>query len=71
MSSRETPGDSLRSTTGVSETCRIFIDARWYSKKMIFKDELARGDGTEYIVGSIDFDVDIPDHMLTKAALRK
>ena len=47
------------------------IDERWYPKKMIFKDELARGDGTEYIINFIDFDVEIPDHMLTKAALRK
>ncbi len=47
------------------------VDERWYPKKMIFKDELARGDGTEYIIDSIDFDVEIPDHMLTKAALRK
>jgi outer membrane lipoprotein-sorting protein len=47
------------------------IDERWYPKKMIFKDELARGDGTEYIIDAIDFDVEIPDHMLTKAALRK
>jgi outer membrane lipoprotein-sorting protein len=59
----------LLKTTNIVDMFQI--DERWYPKKMIFKDELARGDGTEYIVESIDFDVDIPDHMLTKAALRK
>jgi len=47
------------------------IDDRWYPRRMIFKDMLLKGGGTEYIVESIDFDVEIPDHMLTKAALRK
>jgi len=59
----------LLKTTNIVEMFQV--DERWYPKKMIFKDELARGDGTEYIVDSIDFDVEIPDHMLTKAALRK
>jgi outer membrane lipoprotein-sorting protein len=59
----------LLKTTNIVEMFQI--DERWYPKKMIFKDELARGDGTEYIIDSIDFDVNIPDHMLTKAALRK
>ncbi len=47
------------------------IEDRWYPKRMVFKDQLSRGKGTEYIVESIDFDVEIPDHLLTKAALRK
>jgi len=46
-------------------------DDRWYPKKMIFKDMLSRGKGTEYIVESIDFNVKIPDHLFTKASLRK
>jgi negative regulator of sigma E activity len=44
---------------------------RWYPKKMIFKDALSSGKGTEYLIDSIDFDVEIPEHLLTKAALRK
>jgi outer membrane lipoprotein-sorting protein len=59
----------LLKTTNIVEMFQI--DERWYPKKMIFKDELARGEGTEYIINSIDFDVEIPEHMLTKAALRK
>lgn len=47
------------------------VDNRWYPKKMIFKDMLSRGEGTEYIIDSIDFTADVPDYMLTKAALRK
>lgn len=55
-----------------TEIVEVFqVDERWYPKKMIFKDMLARGEGTEYIIDSIDFDVEIPDYMLTKAALRK
>ncbi len=48
-----------------------YIKGRWYPKKMTFKDMLSRGKGTEYIVETIDFDVDIPDFKFTKAALRK
>jgi outer membrane lipoprotein-sorting protein len=59
----------LLKTTNIVEMFQI--DERWYPKKMIFKDELARGDGTEYIIDAIDFNVKIPDHKLTKAALRK
>jgi outer membrane lipoprotein-sorting protein len=44
---------------------------RWYPKRMVFKDMLARGEGTEYVIESIDFDVDIPEYKLTKAALRR
>ena len=47
------------------------VDGRWYPKRMTFKDMLSKGRGTEYVVESIDFDVDIPDYRLTKAALRK
>ena len=46
-------------------------DGRWYPKKLIFKDMLSKGKGTEYIVDSIDFNVDIPEYLFTKAALRK
>lgn len=47
------------------------IGDRWYPKRMVFKDMLSKGKGTEYIVESIDFDTEIPDYMMTKAALRK
>ncbi len=47
------------------------VDDRWYPKKMLFKDVLSKGEGTEFIIDSIDFNVEVPDHLLTKAALRK
>mgnify|MGYP002064992005 CR=1 FL=1 len=40
-------------------------------RRAMNEDELARGEGTEYIIDSINFDVDIPDYQFTKAALRK
>ena len=59
----------LLKTTRIEEVFQV--DDRWYPKRMVFKDILQRGDGTEFIIESIDFDVEIPDHMLTKAALRR
>ncbi|MCP4668204.1 MAG: outer membrane lipoprotein-sorting protein [Deltaproteobacteria bacterium] len=47
------------------------VDNRWYPRKMIFKDMLSRGRGTEYFIETIDFNVKIPDHKFTKASLRK
>ncbi|MFO7933661.1 MAG: outer membrane lipoprotein-sorting protein [Bacteroidales bacterium] len=44
--------------------------SRWYPGKITFKDMLKRGEGTEFIVVEISFNVEIPDYMLTKAALR-
>lgn len=46
-------------------------EGRWLPKRMTFKDMLSRGDGTEYIIDSIDFNVKIPEYQFTKAALRK
>jgi outer membrane lipoprotein-sorting protein len=59
----------LLKTTKIEEVFNV--DGRWYPKKMVFKDVLSKGKGTEYIIDSIDFDVNIPEHMFTKAALRK
>ncbi|MFA8342347.1 MAG: outer membrane lipoprotein-sorting protein [Rhodothermaceae bacterium] len=47
------------------------IGNRWYPKKIIFKDVLSRGKGTEYIIDEIKFDVSIPKYKFTKAALRR
>jgi outer membrane lipoprotein-sorting protein len=59
----------LLKTTAITEVFQV--DGRWYPKRMIFKDMLAKGGGTEYLIHSIDFAVDIPDEKMTKAALRK
>ena len=47
------------------------IDGRWYPKRMLFQDVLLKGKGTELIVKSINFDEDIPNHIFSKASLRK
>jgi outer membrane lipoprotein-sorting protein len=44
---------------------------RWYPMRMIFKDMLKTGEGTEFVIESIEFDARIPEHRLTKAALRR
>lgn len=46
------------------------IGSRWYPGKITFKDMLKKGAGTEFIVDEIRFNVEIPEHLLTKAALR-
>ena len=47
------------------------IDDRWFPKRMIFKDMLKKGKGTEFIIQDIKFDQDIPEHFFSKAVLRK
>lgn len=46
-------------------------DNRWFPKRMIFKDMLKKGDGTEFIIKEIEFDKEIPEHIFSKASLRK
>jgi outer membrane lipoprotein-sorting protein len=55
-----------------TEITEVFqVEGRWYPKRMVFKDMLSKGDGTEYVIESIDFNVEIPEYKMTKAALRK
>ena len=49
----------------------VEIENRWYPKHMLFKDMLKEGEGTEFIIEDIEFDVDIPDYRFSKAALRR
>jgi len=49
----------------------IKIQDRWYPSRMIFKDVLKNGQGTEFIIESIKFDQDIPPYVFTKAILKK
>ena len=43
---------------------------RWYPKKIVFKDMLKKGKGTEFIIDEIEFNKEIPEHIFTKASLR-
>ncbi len=46
------------------------MSGRWFPGKMVFKDMLKNGDGTEFIIEDIQFNVEIEDHIFTKASLR-
>ena len=59
----------LLKTTEILEIVKI--GKRWYPKRMIFKDVLKKGEGTEFIIDEIQFDVNIPESRFSKAALRK
>ena len=47
------------------------IENRWFPKKIIYKDMLKDGSGTEFRINSIRFDVDIPEYIFSKAALKQ
>lgn len=68
LEERYAKSGKLLKTTRITKVFRV--DGRWYPKRMIFKDMLSRGEDTEYIIDDIDFEVKIPDHLFTKAALR-
>jgi outer membrane lipoprotein-sorting protein len=44
---------------------------RWVQNDAVFKDALKAGDGTEFIIQSIEFEAAIPESLFTKAFLRK
>ena len=47
------------------------INGRWFPKKILFKDMLQDGEGTEFIIEEIQFNVEIPDYIFSKGNLRK
>ncbi len=59
----------LLKTTEVKSVVRI--QGRFVPERVIFKDVLKAGEGTEFIVDAIEFDTPIPDYLFTKASLRK
>ncbi len=61
-------GGKLLKRTELSDVKKIA--GRWFPTKIHYKDMLKRGDGTEFIITDIQFNVDIPEHIFTKASLR-
>ena len=59
----------LLKTFEVKEIRRI--QNRWMPTHMIFKDALKSGKGTEFVIEDIEFNASIPEHVFTKASLRK
>ena len=47
------------------------IDKRWFPTTILYKDMLKQGDGTEFKMTSIKFNQDIPEHIFSKASLRR
>ncbi|MFQ5627923.1 MAG: outer membrane lipoprotein-sorting protein [bacterium] len=59
----------LLKTTEVKELMQS--ENRWLAKHAVFKDMLKKGRGTEFVLESVQFDMDLPAHLFTKAVLRK
>jgi hypothetical protein len=47
------------------------IQGRWFPKKILFKDVLKEGDGTEFQMMDIEFNAKIPEYIFSKASLKK
>jgi Outer membrane lipoprotein-sorting protein len=47
------------------------IENRWYPKRILYHDLMQNGDGTEYIIDSINLHAIIAESQFTKAALKK
>jgi outer membrane lipoprotein-sorting protein len=61
-------GQLLKRTT-LSEVKQI--DGRWFPTKIVYKDILKQGEGTEFNITSVKFNQTIPDYIFTKAALKQ
>ena len=49
----------------------VNLNGRWFPKKIVFKDMLKDGAGTEFIIEDIQFNAVIPDYVFSKASLKK
>jgi outer membrane lipoprotein-sorting protein len=47
------------------------MEGRWIPKKIVFKDMLKTGEGTEFVLEEVQLNAAIPDHVFSKASLRK
>jgi outer membrane lipoprotein-sorting protein len=62
-------GGKLLKRTEVKDVQRR--EGRWIPTKIVFKDMLKTGEGTEFILEEVQFNAEIPDHVFTKASLRR
>lgn len=46
-------------------------EGRWIAKRMVFKDMLKTGEGTEFLIDEVQFNAEIPDYIFSKASLKK
>jgi outer membrane lipoprotein-sorting protein len=47
------------------------VQGRWFPMIIIYKDILKDGNGTEFRIKSVKFNLEIPDYIFTKAALKQ
>lgn len=47
------------------------VQNHWMAKSVLYKDVLKEGEGTEFYVDAIKLNVEIPDYLFSKAALRR
>jgi outer membrane lipoprotein-sorting protein len=47
------------------------VQGRWFPMKVVYKDILKDGSGTEFRMTSVKFDQNIPEYIFTKAALKQ
>ncbi|NOZ60658.1 MAG: outer membrane lipoprotein-sorting protein [Calditrichaeota bacterium] len=59
----------LLKTVEIKEVMKV--QGQWQAKRIIFKDVLKSGKGTEFIVEKIELNAKIPDYIFSKAALRR
>jgi len=59
----------LLKTIEINEVMKV--DGRWLVKTALYKDVLKEGEGTKMIIESISFDDNIPEHIFSKASLRR
>lgn len=59
----------LLKTTEVKSVVKV--QGRWIPERLIYKDALKAGEGTEFIIDAIELDAAVPDYLFTKASLRK
>ncbi|MGQ9673686.1 MAG: outer membrane lipoprotein-sorting protein [Candidatus Aminicenantales bacterium] len=59
----------LLKTTEVKSVVKV--QGRWIPERLIYKDALKAGEGTEFIIDAIELDAAVPDYVFTKASLRK
>ncbi|OGD21425.1 MAG: outer membrane lipoprotein-sorting protein [Candidatus Aminicenantes bacterium RBG_16_63_16] len=62
-------GGKLLKRTEVKDVQRI--EGRWIPKKIVFKDMLKTGEGTEFVLEDVRFNAAIPDSVFSKASLRR
>jgi outer membrane lipoprotein-sorting protein len=55
-----------------SEVTKVaMMQQRWVAERAVFRDALKNDGGTEFTIGSMEFDVNIPEHIFSQASLRK